>query len=49
MMNYFLKSTGVTLIIVGIVLGFFEFLIENHLVILALGIIFLIVSKFIKK
>ena len=49
MMNNFLKSTGITLILVGIVLGYFEFLIENDLVILALGIIFLIASKFIKK
>ena len=49
MINYYLKSVGIKLILFGILLGFFEFLMENYLVILVIGIIFFIISKFMNK
>ena len=47
-MKYYLKNIGFTLILIGLVLGMFEFLLENYLVILILGLLAILGSKIIK-
>ena len=47
-MKYYLKNIGITLILIGLVLGMFDFLLENYLVILILGLLAIIGSKVIK-
>ncbi|MDA9323981.1 hypothetical protein N9326_00035 [Flavobacteriaceae bacterium] len=47
-MKYYLKNIGFTLTLIGLVLGMFDFLLENYLVILILGLIAILSSKFIK-
>jgi hypothetical protein len=47
-MKYYLKNIGFTLILIGLVLGMFDFLLENYLVILILGLLAILGSKFIK-
>ena len=47
-MKYYLKNIGFTLILIGLVLGMFDFLLENYLVILAVGLLSIMGSKFIK-
>ena len=47
-MKYYLKNIGFTLILIGLVLGMFDFLLENYLVILILGLLAVLGSKFIK-
>ena len=47
-MKYYLKNIGFTLILIGLVLGMFDFLLENYLVILVLGLLAILGSKFIK-
>ncbi|MDG1343829.1 MAG: hypothetical protein P8P43_03315 [Flavobacteriaceae bacterium] len=47
-MKYYLKNIGITLILIGLVLGMFDFLLENYLVILILGLLAIMGSKVIK-
>ena len=47
-MKYYLKNIGITLILIGLVLGMFDFLLENYLVILIIGLLAILGSKFIK-
>jgi|GEM_PF-1228626 hypothetical protein len=47
-MKYYLKNIGFTLVLIGLVLGMFDFLLENYLVILILGLLAILGSKFIK-
>ena len=47
-MKYYLKNIGFTLILIGLVLGMFDFLLENYLVILILGLLAIMGSKVIK-
>ena len=47
-MKYYLKNIGITLILIGLVLGMFDFLLENYLVILIIGLLAIFGSKFIK-
>ncbi|MDC0378066.1 hypothetical protein OAM76_02530 [Flavobacteriaceae bacterium] len=47
-MKYYLKNIGITLILIGLVLGMFDFLLENYLVILIIGLLAILSSKFIK-
>ena len=47
-MKYYLKNIGFTLILIGLVFGMFDFLLENYLVILILGLLAILGSKFIK-
>ena len=47
-MKYYLKNIGFTLILIGLVLGMFDFLLENYLVILFLGLLAILGSKIIK-
>tara|TARA_B100000941_G_C28115387_1_gene355346 strand:+ start:286 stop:435 length:150 start_codon:yes stop_codon:yes gene_type:complete len=43
------RLIGIQVLIIGIVLSIFEFLIENSEVVIGIGIITLIVSIFLKK
>lgn len=47
-MKVYLKNIGIALVIIAVVLGLFDFLLENNLAILILGIIAILVSKIIK-
>jgi len=47
-MKYYLKNIGITLLLIGLVLGMFDFLLENYLVILIIGLLAIFGSKFIK-
>jgi len=47
-MKYYLKNIGITLLLIGLVLGMFDFLLENYLVILIIGLLAILSSKFIK-
>ncbi|MDA9176747.1 hypothetical protein N9321_01525 [Flavobacteriaceae bacterium] len=47
-MKYYLKNIGITLLLIGLVLGMFDFLLENYLVILIIGLLAILGSKFIK-
>jgi len=47
-MKYYLKNIGFTLVLIGLVLGMFDFLLENYLVILIRGLLAILGSKFIK-
>ena len=47
-MKYYLKNIGITLLLIGLVLGLFDFLLENNLAILILGLTAILVSKIIK-
>ena len=47
-MKYYLKNIGITLLLIGLVLGMFDFLLENYLVILISGLLAILGSKFIK-
>jgi len=47
-MKGYLKNIGIALVIIAVVLGLFDFLLENNLAILILGIIAILVSKIIK-
>ena len=47
-MKYYLKNIGFTLILIGLVFGMFDFLLENYLVILILGLLAILGSKLIK-
>jgi len=47
-MKFYLKNIGITLLLIGLVLGMFDFLIENYLVILIIGLLAILGSKFIK-
>ena len=47
-MKYYLKNIGFTLVLIGLVLGMFDFLLENYLVILILGLLAILGSKIIK-
>ena len=48
-MSSLLKNIGLNLIILGVVLALFDFIIENNIIVFCIGIICLIVSYFIKK
>jgi len=48
-MSSLLKNIGLNLIILGIILALFDFIIENNIIVFGIGIICLIVSYFIKK
>ncbi len=45
----FIRLIGIQIIIVGLVLSVFEFLIENSELVIGFGIITVIVSVFLKK
>ncbi|MDB4050759.1 hypothetical protein N9454_05745 [Flavobacteriaceae bacterium] len=47
-MKFYLKNIGITLLLIGLVLGMFDFLLENYLVILIIGLLAILSSKFIK-
>jgi hypothetical protein len=47
-MKFYLKNIGITLLLIGLVLGMFDFLLENYLVILIIGLLAIFGSKFIK-
>ena len=47
-MKFYLKNIGITLLLIGLVLGMFDFLLENYLVILIIGLLAILCSKFIK-
>jgi hypothetical protein len=47
-MKGYLKNIGIALVIIAVVLGLFDFLLENNLAILILGLIAILVSKIIK-
>ena len=47
-MKFYLKNIGITLLLIGLVLGMFDFLLENYLVILIIGLPAILGSKFIK-
>jgi len=47
-MKFYLKNIGITLLLIGLVLGMFDFLLENYLVILIIGLLVILGSKFIK-
>ncbi|MBT4298177.1 hypothetical protein N9K87_02380 [Flavobacteriaceae bacterium] len=47
-MKFYLKNIGITLLLIGLVLGMFDFLLENYLVILIIGLLAILGSKFIK-
>ena len=47
-MKFYLKNIGITLLLIGLVLGMFDFLLENYLVILILGLLAIMGSKVIK-
>ena len=47
-MKFYLKDIGITLLLIGLVLGMFDFLLENYLVILIIGLLAILGSKFIK-
>jgi hypothetical protein len=47
-MKFYLKNIGITLLLIGLVLGMFDFLLENYLVILIFGLLAILGSKFIK-
>lgn len=47
-MKVYLKNIGIALVIIAVVLGLFDFLLENNLAILILGLIAILVSKIIK-
>ena len=47
-MKLYLKNIGITLLLIGLVLGMFDFLLENYLVILIIGLLAILCSKFIK-
>ena len=47
-MKGYLKNIGIALVIIAVVLGLFDLLLENNLAILILGLIAILVSKIIK-
>ena len=47
-MKFYLRNIGITLTVIAIVLTLFDFLLENNLVILILGLAAILVSKIIK-
>jgi len=47
-MKVYLKNIGIALVIIAVVLGLFDFLLENNLAILILGLTAILVSKIIK-
>lgn len=47
-MKGYLKNIGIALVIIAVVLGLFDFLLENNLAILILGLVAILVSKIIK-
>ena len=47
-MKFYLKNIGITLLLIGLVLGMFDFLLENYLVLLIIGLLAILGSKFIK-
>lgn len=47
-MKGYLKNIGIALVIIAVVLGLFDFLLENNLAILILGLTAILVSKIIK-
>lgn len=47
-MKGYLKHIGIALVIIAVVLGLFDFLLENNLAILILGLVAILVSKIIK-
>ena len=47
-MKVYLRNIGITLTVIAIVLALFDFLLENNLVILILGLAAILVSKIIK-
>ena len=47
-MKFYLRNIGITLTVIGTVLALFDFLLENNLVILILGLAAILVSKIIK-
>ncbi len=44
-----IRLIGIQIVVIGIVLSVFEFLIENSEVVLGIGTIMLIISLFLKK
>lgn len=49
MNKYRVRSIGITIIIIGVVLSISEFLIDNSEVVLGVGIVILLISLFLKK
>ena len=47
-MKVYLRNIGIALTVIAIVLALFDFLLENNLVILTLGLAAILVSKIIK-
>jgi hypothetical protein len=47
-MKFYLRNIGFTLTVIAVVLALFDFLLENNLVILILGLASILVSKIIK-
>ena len=47
-MKFYLRNIGIALTVIAIVLALFDFLLENNLVILILGLAAILVSKIIK-
>ena len=47
-MKFYLRNIWITLTVIAIVLALFDFLLENNLVILILGLAAILVSKIIK-
>ena len=47
-MKFYFRNIGITLTVIAIVLALFDFLLENNLVILILGLVAILVSKIIK-
>ena len=47
-MKFYLRKIGFTLTVIAIVLALFDFLLENNLGILLLGLVAILVSKIIK-
>jgi heme/copper-type cytochrome/quinol oxidase subunit 4 len=47
-MKFYLRKIGFTLTVIAVVLALFDFLLENNLVILILGLAAILVSKIIK-
>ena len=47
-MKFYLRNIGFTFTVIAVVLALFDFLLENNLVILILGLVAILVSKIIK-
>jgi hypothetical protein len=47
-MKFYLRNIGFTFTVIAVVLALFDFLLENNLVILILGLAAILVSKIIK-